>query len=255
MRGTGMDLLWRILAAFSFDCFKDSSSSRWAVIDQPDFHRFTGHSLKSTECRTRCSCFGFYDVLQHSSMFESNPSAYSIWISALCLILNCVIVPTQGAQCFLVEGVLKSGCDDKSHQSGFYTPSFTVVMTTGFQNRSSFASWKPVHVTQLRNPKWNPVFLLAFPHCSEKKSQSENVRLTGVHSGWEWGSDTFVSAHTEVLAQSSNSTLTVTRSCFTSYWFFPRNKCVHSNSICVQRAPEKPDPITPAVSCFHGFDW
>ncbi|MEQ2184327.1 hypothetical protein GOODEAATRI_006653 [Goodea atripinnis] len=28
MRGTGMDLLWRILAALSFDCFKDSSSSR-----------------------------------------------------------------------------------------------------------------------------------------------------------------------------------------------------------------------------------
>lgn len=179
MRGTGMDLLWRILAAFSFDCFKDSSSSRWAVIDQPDFHRFTGHSLKSTECRTRCSCFGFYDVLQHSPMFESNPSAYSIWISALCLILNCVILP--GAQCFLVERVLKSGCDDKSHQSGFYTPSFTVVMTTGFQNRSSFASWKPVHVTQLRNPASDipnetPFFCLHF-HTAVRRSH--NLRTWG----------------------------------------------------------------------------
>lgn len=28
MRATGMDLLWRILTALSFDCFKDSSSSR-----------------------------------------------------------------------------------------------------------------------------------------------------------------------------------------------------------------------------------
>ena len=34
MRGTGMDLLWRILAALSFDCFKDSSSSRWVPINQ-----------------------------------------------------------------------------------------------------------------------------------------------------------------------------------------------------------------------------
>lgn len=30
MRAAGMDLLWRILAALSFDCFKDSASSRWA---------------------------------------------------------------------------------------------------------------------------------------------------------------------------------------------------------------------------------
>uniref|UniRef100_A0A3P8U9Q6 Si:ch211-271d10.2 n=1 Tax=Amphiprion percula TaxID=161767 RepID=A0A3P8U9Q6_AMPPE len=28
MRGTGMDLLWRILAALSFDCFKDSSPTK-----------------------------------------------------------------------------------------------------------------------------------------------------------------------------------------------------------------------------------
>ncbi|KAK5892120.1 hypothetical protein CesoFtcFv8_012533 [Champsocephalus esox] len=28
MIGAGMDLLWRILAALSFDCFKDSSSSK-----------------------------------------------------------------------------------------------------------------------------------------------------------------------------------------------------------------------------------
>ncbi|KAM9310701.1 uncharacterized protein KZ484_026540 [Pholidichthys leucotaenia] len=28
MKGSGMDLLWRILAALSFDCCKDSSSSR-----------------------------------------------------------------------------------------------------------------------------------------------------------------------------------------------------------------------------------
>lgn len=29
MRGSSMDLLWRILAALSLDCFKGSSSSRW----------------------------------------------------------------------------------------------------------------------------------------------------------------------------------------------------------------------------------
>lgn len=35
MRAAGMDLLWRILAAFSFDCFRsDSSSSRWAFVPE-----------------------------------------------------------------------------------------------------------------------------------------------------------------------------------------------------------------------------
>lgn len=32
MTGSSMDLLWRILAALSIDCFKGSSSSRWVII-------------------------------------------------------------------------------------------------------------------------------------------------------------------------------------------------------------------------------
>ncbi|CAN9514158.1 unnamed protein product [Ophioblennius macclurei] len=48
MRGSRMDLLWRIVAALSFDCFKDSSSSRsptklsWSPAGSVDSSSLTG---------------------------------------------------------------------------------------------------------------------------------------------------------------------------------------------------------------------
>lgn len=125
MRGAGMDLLWRILAALSFDCFKDSSSSRWVGIDQPVF---SGQNIPQISQKRVFDPFLWIhlSIFDPSSLLQRKRS-----LTDFILFIFLVV-------CY---ETIRPGCDKSSLHFFFFffntresLPSlhFPVVMTTGF---------------------------------------------------------------------------------------------------------------------------